>query len=143
MSKLRYSALCMVVIAMGAAIAQPTPAQTQPVTFMTTAPADAVTITHWYKQKVYNQTNTQIAEIDDVLTNRQGQIVAFVLGVGGFLGIGEKHVAVPFNAVQFTTRDNNRWHLVMNTTADALKAAPGLTYDRSNAVWVPAKSPAK
>ena len=128
---------------MGAAIAQPASAQAQPVTFMTTAPGDAVTITHWYKQKVYNQDNTQIAEIDDVLTNRQGQIVAFLLGVGGFLGIGEKHVAVPFNAVQFTTRDNNRWHLVMNTTADALKAAPGLTYDRPNTVWVPAKSPAK
>ena len=142
MSKLRYSALCMV-LAMGAAIAQSASAQAQPVTFMTTAPADAVTITHWYKQKVYNQTNTQIAEIDDLLTNRQGQIVAFLLGVGGYLGIGEKHVAVPFNAVQFTTRDNNRWHLVMDTTADALKAAPSLTYDRSNTVWVPAKSPAK
>ena len=143
MSRLRYSALCVVVLAMGAAIAQPTFAQTQPATFMTTAPADAVTVTHWYKQKVYNQANTQIAEIDDVLTSRQGQIVAFVLGVGGFLGIGEKHVAVPFNAVQFNTRNNDRWYLVMDTTADALKAASGLTYVRSNAVWVPAKSPAK
>ena len=129
-------------LAVGSAIAQPAPAQAQSVTFMTTAPGDAITITHWYKQKVSNQNNALIAEIDDVLTNPQGQIVAFVLGVGGFLGIGEKHVAVPFNAVQFNTRDGNRWYLLMNSTADALKAAPGLTYDREKAVWVPATAPA-
>jgi uncharacterized ion transporter superfamily protein YfcC len=138
MSKLRYSALCMA-LAMGAAIAQPAQAQTPPATFMTSVPGDPLTITHWYKKNVHNQSNDQVAEIDDVLTNRQGQIVAFILGVGGFLGIGEKHVAIPFGLLQFDMKDNDKWFLVMNTTADALKAAPGLVYDRSNAIWVPAK----
>jgi multidrug efflux pump subunit AcrB len=138
MSKLRYSALWMV-LAMGAAAPQLAAAQTQPTTFMPIVSSDSITITHWYKRKIYNQSSQPIAEIDDVLTNRQGQIEFFILGVGGFLGIGEKHVAVFFNAVQFNTRENDKWSLVMNTTADALKAAPGLTYDGSNAVWVPAK----
>jgi hypothetical protein len=51
---------------------------------------------------------------------------------------GARQIRGLFNAVQFNMRENDKWSLVMNTTADALKAAPGLTYDRSNAAWVPA-----
>jgi hypothetical protein len=53
----------------------------------------------------------------------------FVVGVGCFLGMGEKDVAVPFNAVQVTNKNNNKWHLVMNSTKDALKNAKGFKYD--------------
>ena len=59
-----------------------------------------------------------------------------IVGVGGFLGIGEKDVAVPFNAVQFKTKDNNKWYPVMNATKGALKNAPGLKYDRTAMTWV-------
>jgi hypothetical protein len=44
--------------------------------------------------------------------------------VDGFLGSGEKDVAVPFKAVQFKAKDNNKWYAVMNATKDALKNAP-------------------
>lgn len=50
---------------------------------------------------VYNQNNERIGDISEVLVNSQGQIEAIVIGVGGFLGIGERSVAVPYNAIQW------------------------------------------
>ncbi|MCB5176414.1 PRC-barrel domain-containing protein [Microvirga lenta] len=50
---------------------------------------------------VYNQNNERIGDISEVLVNEQGQVEAVVIGVGGFLGIGERSVAVPFNALQW------------------------------------------
>jgi hypothetical protein len=44
--------------------------------------------------------NEAIGDVNDVIIDRNGQTVAVVIGVGGFLGIGEKDVAVPFHAVQ-------------------------------------------
>jgi len=62
-----------------------------------------------------------------------------IVGVGGFLGAGEKDVSVPFDAVRITTKDNNKWYLVMNTTKDELKNASGFTYDKEATTWVPDK----
>jgi hypothetical protein len=45
---------------------------------------------------------------------------------------------VPFDEVQATTKDN-KVHLVMNTTKDALKSAPGFKYDSNATTWVPDK----
>ncbi|WP_205790312.1 PRC-barrel domain-containing protein [Microvirga makkahensis] len=50
---------------------------------------------------VYGANNEDIGEINDVLVDRSGRVTAVVLGVGGFLGIGEKDVAVPMQALQF------------------------------------------
>jgi hypothetical protein len=54
----------------------------------------------------------------------------------GFLGMGEKDVAVPFDAVKHTVKDGKA-DLTLDTTKDALKAAPGLKYDRNSTTWVP------
>jgi len=71
----------------------------------------------------------------DVLLAADGKITALLIGVGGFLGMGEKHVIVPFTAVKADRKDN-KWQLVMNSSKDELKAAPGFKYDRTNTVWV-------
>jgi hypothetical protein len=73
---------------------------------------------------------------------RDGKIAVLIVGVGGFLGMGEKDVAVPFNAVQFKTKDNNKWYPVMNTTKDALRNAPGDKYDHTAITWMPENVPA-
>jgi putative membrane protein len=52
--------------------------------------------------KVYGADNQSIGNIDDIVLDRNGRIAAVVVGVGGFLGIGEKNVAVPFDAIQIT-----------------------------------------
>ena len=105
----------------------------------TTIPNNTLTVTDWYKQDVYDPNNNKIGQISDVLVDKSGKISTLIIGVGGFLGAGEKDVAVPFDEVRATTKDN-KVHLVMNTTKDALKSAPGFKYDSNATTWVPDKS---
>ena len=98
---------------------------------MSSIPANSETISHWYKQSVYDPNDSKIGEIMDVLVDRDGKATALIVGVGGFLGMGDKDVAVLFNAVQVTKKNNNKWYLVMNSTKDALKSAKGFKMRRS------------
>src|SRR5258706_7142796 len=50
---------------------------------------------------VYNDNNESIGAINDLLTEKDGKVKAVVIGVGGFLGIGEHLVAIPFEKVKF------------------------------------------
>jgi sporulation protein YlmC with PRC-barrel domain len=104
---------------------------------LTSLPRDTSTVTNWYKQNVYDPSDAKIGEISDVLVDKDGKIEAFIVSVGGFLGVGEKDVAVPFSAVRGIER-NGKWWLTMNATKDGLKGAPGYKYDRARATWVPA-----
>ena len=56
------------------------------------------------------------------------------MSVGGFIGINEKHVAVPINAIRPTER-SGKWRLIMNATKEVLKSAPSFKYDRSQEIW--------
>ena len=124
----------------GAAFAQQTtigagtPATTQ---VLTTLPQDATTVSNYYKQNVYDPSDAKIGEISDVLLNKQGKVDAFMVAVGGFLGVGEKDVAVPFDAVHAAQKDG-KWYLTMNTTKDALKNARGYKFDKVKSTWEPA-----
>ena len=77
-------------------------------TMSTTLPREAVTVTDWYKQNVYDPNENKIGDIKDVLVDKSGKIAALIVGVGGFLGAGEKDVAVPFEAVHPTMKDK-KW----------------------------------
>jgi sporulation protein YlmC with PRC-barrel domain len=103
---------------------------------MTSIPSSSRTVTDWYKQNVYDPNQQKIGEIMDVLVNPSGQIDAAIVGVGGFLGAGEKDVAVSFNAIK-ATKKNDKTYLTLDTTKDALKNAPGFKYDRQTTTWVP------
>jgi len=103
---------------------------------MNTVPNNSATVTDWYKQNVYDPSDNKIGEIMDVLLTPDGKASALVVGVGGFLGAGEKDVVVPFSAVKHTMKDK-KVYLTMDTTKDALKAAPGFKYDRERTSWVP------
>jgi len=103
---------------------------------MTSIPANSRTVTDWYKQNVYDPQDQKIGEIMDVLVNESGQIDAAIVGVGGFLGAGEKDVAVNFNQIK-STKKNDKTYLTLNTTKDALKNAPGFKYDKQSTKWVP------
>src|SRR3954453_20777809 len=50
---------------------------------------------------VYNDKNESVGSINDLLTDKSGNIKAVVIGVGGFLGVGEHLVAVPLDKVKF------------------------------------------
>jgi PRC-barrel domain len=57
---------------------------------------------------VYGANNERIGDINEVLVDRSGNADAVVIGVGGFLGIGEKNVALPFNAFEWQMDDTRR-----------------------------------
>src|ERR1700716_2601932 len=50
---------------------------------------------------VYNDKNESVGSINDLLTDKNGKVTAVVIGVGGFLGVGEHLVAVPFEKIKF------------------------------------------
>ena len=91
---------------------------------MSRVPSTSLTVSDWYKQDIYDPQDSKIGKIDDVLVSRSGQIDALIVGVGGFLGTGEKDVAVPFTAVKWTSK-NNKKYLTMAATKDQLKSSAG------------------
>jgi sporulation protein YlmC with PRC-barrel domain len=76
----------------------------------------------------------EIGNIDDLVFDENGQIKAVVIGVGGFLGIGEKAVAVDFASLEFTLAADNTERWVVPTTADALTAAPDFVWEEDEPV---------
>jgi hypothetical protein len=76
----------------------------------------------------------EIGSINDLVFSESGQIEAVVIGVGGFLGIGEKNVAVDFDSLEFTLAADNTERWVLPTTADALTAAPDFVWEEDEPV---------
>jgi sporulation protein YlmC with PRC-barrel domain len=79
---------------------------------------------------VYNQKDESVGEITD-LAIKGNSVDALILSVGGFLGMGEHYVAVSPGSVN-VKRDtkNDKWVATMNTTKEALKAAPEFKYPK-------------
>ena len=124
------------VLATGAAFAQTMSAGHD---VMTNVSSSSLTVTDWYKQPIYDKSDSKIGNIDDVLVDPNGQIDAVIIGVGGFLGAGEKDVAVGFNSIK-QSKKGNRTYLMLDTTKKALERAPGFKYDSTKTGWVPDKS---
>jgi sporulation protein YlmC with PRC-barrel domain len=103
-------------------------------------PGNGVTLSEFYNQDVYDTHYNKIGSVKDGLLDQTGQVTAVILGVGGVLGIGEKDVSVPFNAIRVKIRDGERY-LVTDTSKEALQEAPAYTYDRALGQWVPTKQP--
>src|SRR5215213_7827387 len=77
---------------------------------------------------VYGPNNERIGDINEVLVDRNGKVDAVVIGVGGFLGIGEKDVALPFNQIKFVDQARDtRAGTVASPTAPANPNAPAQT----------------
>jgi sporulation protein YlmC with PRC-barrel domain len=74
--------------------------------------------------EVYNKANQDVGTIKDVAFNGNG-VKAYILGVGGFIGMGEHHVAVRPSSITFSYNTAEKsWHAAMDVNADQLKAAP-------------------
>ena len=83
---------------------------------------------------VYNENNESIGTINDLLMDKSGNIKAVVLGVGGFLGMGEHLVAVPFDKVKFvdtpvpsTTASSNSNRPASSTTGSTASSSSSKT----------------
>jgi hypothetical protein len=94
-------------------------------TYLTEQGPDQISANTYIGQSVYNAENKSIGEIDDLIMKKDGGLVAAVVGVGGFLGIGEKDVAVPIDKITVSQNPQDAsMKLTTTETADSLKAAP-------------------
>ena len=78
-------------------------------------------------KQVYSSSASDAEHIGDVnnfVIGDNGQINAVIIGVGGFLGIGEKNVAVNFAELEWVTAEDGTERFVLPTTKEALEAAP-------------------
>ena len=60
----------------------------------------AMRVSELVGKSVYNSAGERVGEIDEVVVNRNSRATAAVVGVGGFLGMGEKKVVVPFDSMR-------------------------------------------
>jgi sporulation protein YlmC with PRC-barrel domain len=136
-----------------------------------TATTTTVTTTSWMTQEaagqwraskliglnIYNSVNEKIGAISELIVDRSGKLDAVVVGAGGFLGIGERDVAVPYSQIEWSyqlvassgigtpptttgaastaSRDSENPrsypdHALLNMSKDQLKAAPAFKFSR-------------
>ncbi|WP_428484197.1 PRC-barrel domain-containing protein [Rhodopila sp.] len=77
---------------------------------------------------VYNDQNEKVGTVDDLIMKDGNQIVMAVVSVGGFLGIGNKLVAVPYDQIHLETDNNGTKVAMPGASKDALNAMPTFTY---------------
>ena len=92
-------------------------------------------------QPAVNSQDEGVGDVNDLVTDRSGKILAALIGVGGFLGIGEKDVAVRFEDLKLIRDENNNTKVVLNVSKETLASAPDYkTLDEQPVVEGPAKS---
>jgi sporulation protein YlmC with PRC-barrel domain len=101
---------------------------------------------------VYNAQNEKIGDIKELMLDKNGKVNTVAIGVGGFLGMGERDVAVKFDQLKWSNdppksaspagtttgsaqsqanRDRNYPdHAVLDATKDQLKAMPQFDYNK-------------
>lgn len=77
--------------------------------------------------KVLNKQDEPIGQIKDIII-RQNNVAGIVVGVGGFLGVGERYVVVDPSTI-YMRHENGAWKVVVNVTKESLMAAPEFKYD--------------
>jgi len=87
--------------------------------------------------KVFNAQNEDLGKIEDlVLDAGAGRIAYAVLSFGGFLGMGDKYFAIPWNAFNFNLKENRA---VLNVDKNKLENASGFDKDNwpnmADATW--------
>jgi hypothetical protein len=130
------------------AFAAPAFAQTKPDAAKTEAKKVDIPADYWKKQKptqylikdrligqsVKNKEGKVIGDIEDVIVGDENKVVGVIMGVGGFLGAGEKKVAVRYRALEFSAVDGKKVITLPSATKEVLGAL--LPYERT----APAKS---
>jgi sporulation protein YlmC with PRC-barrel domain len=92
--------------------------------FVTEQPAGELRVRVFLGQPVHTPTGETVGDINDVIFDHQGRISTIVIGVGGFLGMGEKNVGVSFETLTFKTGDNGIRTIVVPLGKEALAKAP-------------------
>ena len=137
------------------AFAQTTTPTTPPTNPSTTMPPAATTATPSGRMTFYttqpgqmragkliginikNNANETIGEINEMILDKDGKVVAVVVGVGGFLGMGQHEVAIDYKSLNINydpnaMTDAGATTVMVDATKDSLKAAPAWTWNRDS-----------
>jgi len=98
-------------------------------TFASTQSADEWRSSKLVGLTVYNSANEKVGDINDLVLGPDGKISNAVIGVGGFLGLGEKLVAVAFSDLQLNRDADGTMRVTINSTKEALESAPDYKYN--------------
>jgi sporulation protein YlmC with PRC-barrel domain len=126
MRKLIFAASALVLATAPLAAQTPAPTATAnptPVNFISAQSQTEVLGTDFVGTNVYSKSGEKLGDIVNLVFDQTGRLATAVIGVGGFLGVGQKEVAVPFDSLTSDLRDNKHV-LVLDATKDQLKAAP-------------------
>jgi sporulation protein YlmC with PRC-barrel domain len=104
---------------------------------VTTTPANTMMLSDLMDLKVRSATDENVGEIEDVILDGDGKVSRVVVSVGGFLGMGEHHVALAWNELRF---DPARKVAIVSMDKEQLKAAPEFTARRTTAPVTPSTS---
>jgi sporulation protein YlmC with PRC-barrel domain len=102
-----------------------TGAATGDATYLTEQAESHISVNDFMGQPIYTADNESIGDINDLLVEKDGGVVAAVVGVGGFLGIGEKNVAIPFDKITITREMDDS--AAMTSTDGTATTATGTT----------------
>ena len=122
--------LKVTITAVALALAAASPALAQSGDFIQKQSANELRSSKLVGTNVYGPGDEKIGDINDVLIDKNGSVHAVVIGVGGFLGIGEKNVAVPMKSLnmKFTDNSDKIDRASVRYTKDQLKQAPAFAY---------------
>jgi len=73
---------------------------------------------------VLNAKDESVGDINDLVTDENGKVIAVLIGVGGFLGLGEKDVAVRFESLKFARDENRNVKVMADMSSEMLTSAP-------------------
>jgi sporulation protein YlmC with PRC-barrel domain len=146
-------------VLLASVIAFPAIAQSTKTTATPAAKAEAVHGEMWRASKlkglnVYNDKNEKLGDINEILIDKSGRVAGMVIGVGGFIGMGEHDIMVDMNKLKFVEEpvrtsstttstsntgtstkntNNHRWYpdhaVLVGADKDKLKSMPQFKYD--------------
>ncbi|MEN2495061.1 MAG: hypothetical protein TECD_00975 [Hyphomicrobiaceae bacterium hypho_1] len=76
------------------------------------------------KAKIYDANGNIFGDVEDLILNENNQIEGVIIGVGGFLGVGEKRIGVSYSALQFTDKDGKTIVSLPQVVPSILKGIP-------------------
>lgn len=105
--------------------------------FIAAQKSDQMVFSKFKGTDVLGPDNAHIGDVTDFLFDKEGRVHAFIVGVGGFLGIGEKNVAIEPTAFQMVAAENSTdpsdMKLKVSWTKDQLNSAPSFEYYKAPA----------
>ena len=125
---LKTLALSALVLAFASGLAFAENAMTREPSTVVTNPSSSLSTGQWlasdvYKADVYDPSEHKVGKVTDLMIDSNGTVTGAIISVGGFLGVDQKDIVIPFKELKVSTRDGKDW-LVLNRTKNELKLAP-------------------